>query len=279
MIFQNAVGQEYKPFNLDSGEWYCRYSTKGGMFGGPYHSNYYATDLIKFYCDGDTTINNLKFKKLMYRGYTRSQIVEQTYISGYYGAIRNDTVEKNVFFISTNYNSNYEGNGDLLYNYNLGIGDCLYDSCFSDRADTISQIDSVSYCNKYYKRYNTSSGDYIIEGIGSKYGLLPVNYLTASGGLLCYSENENKLCDDCGYLTTIDSYPEINVKIFPNPVIDKVEIISDVNIHYIEVFNLNGILLDRYNSNFDCIEFRNEGNFMILIHTDIGIITKKLIKK
>jgi hypothetical protein len=206
LTFQYGQSQVYKPFNLDSGEWYCKYSTKGGMFEGVDHENNYAIDSVKFYINGDTTINEVAFKKLMYSGYTSSQFVEQTYISGYIGALRNDTLNKQVYFIFKHYNSNYEGTGDLLYDFDLEIGDSVQISCELDEIDTISLIDSVIYCNEYYKRYNTPSGYFIIEGIGSKYGLLPVNCLTDYGWFFCYEENANELCDDCGFMTSINSY-------------------------------------------------------------------------
>jgi hypothetical protein len=82
----SAKSQEYIPFDFENGEWYCLYSTKGGMFGGE-HGTYYATDSVKFFCSGDTIINDTSYHKLYYAGNTSSQIVPKTFISGYYGAI------------------------------------------------------------------------------------------------------------------------------------------------------------------------------------------------
>ena len=279
LTFQYGQSQDYKPFNFDYGEWYCKYSPNGGMFGGGNHETYYAIDSIKFYSNGDTTINEVAFKKLMYSGYTSSQIVERTYVSGYYGAIRNDTLNKQVYFISKDYNSNYEGTGDLLYDFDLKIGDSIQISCMLDEKDTISQIDSVIYCNEYYKRYNTPTGYYIIEGIGSKNGLLPVNCMTNFGWLFCYKEKANELCNDCGFITSINSFSLDELKIFPNPTTNRVRIDSDLNIQYIQIFDINGILLERINSDFENIELRKKGVYLVQIHTDNRVITRKLIKE
>jgi hypothetical protein len=280
LTFQYGQSQEYKPFNFDSGEWCCMYDTKGGMFGDVYHGTHYAIDSIEFYCDGDTIVNAFLFKKLMYRGYTSSQIVPRTFISGYYGAIRNDTLNKKVYFISVRCDSNYAGTGDLLYDFDLNIGDSIQIiSCDLLYKETITQIDSILYCNEYYRKYNTSSGYYIVEGIGSKKGLLPVNCFTNQGMLFCYKENDNELCSDCGFMTSIDSYSVNHLKIFPNPTSYEVQIISDLHIRYVEVFDINGILLDRFNSDCEKIVLRKKGCYLIQIHTDNGIITKKQIRE
>ena len=63
IMAKNGNCQTYKPFNFDKGIWYCKYITKGGLFG-VYHGPYYATDSVKYFCNGDTTINNVMFKKL-----------------------------------------------------------------------------------------------------------------------------------------------------------------------------------------------------------------------
>ena len=92
-----ASSQNYVPFDFSSGEWFCSYFTKGGLFSQ--HGTYYASESLKFYCSGDTTINSIDFKKLYYKGTTYSQIMPLTVISGYMGAIRNDTTKKKVWFM------------------------------------------------------------------------------------------------------------------------------------------------------------------------------------
>ncbi len=274
-----AKSQDYKPFNFDSGEWYCKYSTKGGMFGGANHGTYYAIDSVKFFSNGDTLINDVTFKKLMYSGYTSSQIVERTYISGYYGAIRNDTLKKQVYFISSDYNLNYKGTGNLLYDFDLNIGDSLQINCILDEKDKISLIDSIIYCNQYHKRYNTPSGYYIIEGIGSKNGLLPVNCLTNFGWLFCYKEENNELCAGCDFITSMDTYPTNALCLYPNPTTGVVQIDSDLSIKYIDLYDITGTLIERFYYNHDILEIKKKGCYILQIHTDKAILTAKIIKE
>lgn len=273
LLSLHVMSQEYKPFNFESGEWFCVYSTKGGMFGGN-HGTHYATDSVKFYCNGDTVINDEKFKKLLYSGYTSSQIVERTSISGYYGAIRNDTLQKRVYFNSAKYNSCY-----VLYDFDLSIGDSIQVSCELDDKDAVSQIDSVLYCNQYHKRYNTPSGYFIIEGIGSKDGFISAPCPPNNGRIFCYKENGNDLCNDCGSLTSINLYTNASLNIFPNPTKGKVQISSDLKIQYIELFDINGRLVELINDDFKFIELKVKGLYLLRIHTDSGVFTRKIIKE
>ena len=58
--------QSYKPFNFEKGIWYCVYITKGGAFG-VHHGTYYARDSVKFFCKGDTIINDVLLKNYSMR--------------------------------------------------------------------------------------------------------------------------------------------------------------------------------------------------------------------
>ena len=70
LIIVVTKSQEYTPFNFDNGEWVCEYDVKVGLFGGPYCV--YQVDSVKFFCNGDTIINDTSFKKLYYKGYTHN---------------------------------------------------------------------------------------------------------------------------------------------------------------------------------------------------------------
>ena len=96
--------QNYKPFDFVNGNWICYYNTKGGVFYST--GNIYVDEKVKFFCPGDTTITGTVFKKLYYSGYAKPSGSQSISISGYYGAIRNDTVNKRVWIIykNTTYN-------------------------------------------------------------------------------------------------------------------------------------------------------------------------------
>lgn len=158
-----VFSQDYKPFNFYDGQWVCGYDTKGGKFSN-YEQNHYIREEVKFYCQGDTVINDTLFHKLYYEGVARYPEWARRNLSGYYGIIRNDTLKRQVWF-----------NSQLLYDFNLQVGDSLFFGC--DSPEPIESIDSVLYCDKWHRRYNYTNrnGDklYVIEGVGSIFGLIP----------------------------------------------------------------------------------------------------------
>jgi hypothetical protein len=87
--------QKYIPFDLVHGEWICGYFTKGGFFDS--YGNDYVREEVKYYCQGDTLINDTIYKKLFYIGYASPTMTPEKNISGYFGAIRNDTAKKQVW--------------------------------------------------------------------------------------------------------------------------------------------------------------------------------------
>lgn len=202
--------QEYHPFNFNDGQWVCGYDTKGGHFSN-YEHNYYIKEEVKFYCDGDTIINDTLFYKLFYEGTARYPDWAKRKLSGYYGEIRNDTLNRQVWL------------GDfLLYDFNLQIGDSVFYGC--DRPQPIESIDSVLYCNQWHNRYNytNDNGDnlYVIEGIGSIFGLIPRNCATNLSWLTCYGETGHVSCDTCSTPTYVYNIAFKDIKIYPVPASD-----------------------------------------------------------
>lgn len=272
--FNSLNAQEYKPFNFDSGSWCCAYVVKGGEFHTPGidHGTYYATDSVRFYCNGDTLINAQTYKKLMYVGNTRSQIVPLTPISGYYGAIRNDIPNKRVYFGQNSGES-------VLYDFNLNIGDSiLVGSLGGNDKEPISSIDSVLICNEYHTRYNTASGYTLTEGIGSKNGLIPVKFATNLGRNFGYSESGSVPCNECDFTASLDAYSLSRLTVFPNPTNESVQITSDLNIRAIELYDLNGALVERMDSYKGPIELRKKGFYVLKVYTDSEVFIRKVMR-
>lgn len=265
--------QEYEPFNFDYGSWCCGYMVKGGMFGDVDHQNYYASDSIRFYCSGDTLINAEAYKKLMYVGNTSSQIVPLTPISGYYGAVRNDTPNKRVYFVPKNSTS-----GGLLYDFNLHLGDSILVSNELTDKEPVSLIDSVLYCNEYHRRYSTASGYTLIEGIGSQNGMIPVKFATNFGWTFGYGESGSLPCNECDFTASLDSYSLRLLNVFPNPAKGSVQITSDLNIRSIELYDLNGTLIEQIAGYKGPIELREKGFYVLKVYTDSDVFIRKLIR-
>ncbi|MBW6535822.1 MAG: T9SS type A sorting domain-containing protein [Mariniphaga sp.] len=286
MTLQFVQSQEYKPFDLDNGEWYCRYVTKGGMFGGG-HDTYYATDTVKFFCSGDTIINDTLYKKLYYEGYTSSQIVPRTYISGYLGAIRNDTVSKRVWLYDSFYS--LTSSSYIIYDFNLIQGDSICNDVLFPMPITfyfcgkVESIDSVNYCNKYFRRYNTESNQSIIEGIGSDKGLLPIGSGLWNSNLLCYREKNNSNCESCDIISTnIANLPinENTINVYQET--NQLHISSEHLMESIDLVDLSGRYIIRLHSikrNSTDLFIAQKGIYILRVKIDDKILSRKIILK
>lgn len=266
-----SLQAQYQPFDLDSGRWYAFYSTKGGRFGGGHVSSNYVRDSVKFYCEGDTIINAITYKKLMYVGNTESQTVPLSPISGYYGAIRNDVPNKKVYFVTLN------GTEFTLYNFNLNIGDTIPETVIFSNPEPVSHIDSVLYCSAYHKRYHTASGYYVIEGVGSEHGMFPVKWATSYGWLMCYQEFGNGACVDCNIPLSLDSHEQHKLTVFPNPATASVQIESTQPVRSVDVFDLKGKLVEHVEHWQGAIDLKNQGSYILKITTNSGIFVRKLV--
>jgi hypothetical protein len=262
----NLGSQDYIPFDLENGEWFCYYSIKGGFFGG-HGSTAYSSDKLKFYCKGDTIINDTVFKKMYYAGHTSSVDNPKNYVSGYLGAIRNDTVNKKVWY-----------NDNLLYDFNVQVGDTLHFGCHFYIVDS---YDSISYCNKYHKRYKIINFDnqtrHLIEGIGLDAGLIPRECMTNIGSLLCYQEVNNELCIECENFTSIEDFNYELVVIYPNPTNGVISIVAPEQVSLVEIFDLNGRLLKTITDDFTQIQLEGKGLFILKIELPNKTIWRKVI--
>lgn len=274
-------GQEYIPFNFDDGEWYCRYFTKGGMFGGGHGINY-ATDSVKFFCSGDTIVNDTLYKRLYYMGYTSSEMVAKKYISGYYGAIRNDTLKKQVWF-----NNGY--GSFLIYDFNIVNGDSMCNTSIYPLPATfyfcgkIESIYSLKYCNKYFRKYNLEYDQSIIEGIGSDKGLFPVKSAPWYSDLLCYMEKSNNDCEECNMNFTTGINYTLNDNIFNiNQIDNNLQIYSDYIIESVELVDLSGrhiLKADGLGCNSTNIYVTQKGIYIIKVKVDNKILSRKIVVK
>lgn len=151
---------QYIPIPTDSTafwkvEWYDY------QFCGPIQPN----ASFRTYFSGDTIINGLTYAKAYNVGYS------QCFPLGYAGALRNDSINRKVYFVEVD-----STNEKLLYDFNLSIGDSIpqlnpYTVIY------VTSIDSILINGTYLRRFafsyiGGSNGSYIIEGIGSMTGLI-----------------------------------------------------------------------------------------------------------
>jgi len=203
------------------------------------------------FLSGDTIINNVNYIKI---SASNAELISgdmeccSTCIkTGYRGAFRQDSSERKVYFVPEN-----ETTEQLLYDFNLQINNSS-PPYFNDPSATVLSVDSIIIDGEYRRRIknNFTYNVYIIEGIGSTYGLIEYNpgevHDLYSISLLCFIHNDVIIypedVDECFLITDIKSEMIKNdpIKIYPNPFSDFIIIeTQDVKLKNVEIFDLNG---------------------------------------
>ena len=239
----------YHPFPDSASVWNIHY-------GAYCFSNGTGNADYSIVISGDTLISSQTYHKLI------TQYVQDfstgtcgpTGILGYRGAIRQDKINKKVFFVPPS-NSTVQ----LLYDFNMQVGDTvkgyIEGATLSGIPDIVQSIDSVLVGSNYHKRWKTNSiyGVSFIEGIGSTYGLIersPGNVTDQAGYLImCFKQNGITLypstATNCDILTSVNSIEKnLNqIKIFPNPTIGKFAIKNEgvaIERCEVEIYNVLG---------------------------------------
>lgn len=192
------------------------------------------------------------------------------------GAIRNDSINKKVFYYD--YNLNID---TLLYDFNLSIGDTLKESYTHSLNDTLI-VDSIDFINlngNNHKIYFLKWPSYpfkihysIIEGIGSTYGLFEKmfgqkwhfnnnigdtlycfkylqNYSVYDHGMLHY----NQPVSTCELVNNIsDNYPQKEIiNLYPNPLTENSKLhfnYKNFNKKHITIYNICGQVVKEYST-------------------------------
>ena len=185
-----------------------------------------------YFVNGDTTINNLVYKKIFRSGtgYIWSQQAPpnpcNTGNFSYVETIPSfylRSAGKKMFI----YDPGNSGDS-LLYDFDLNVGDTLPLTYNNFQSDTwISSIDSISTPYGYRKRFSLTGGSwaqYLIEGIGHSKGLVEPLFVPLECGfdLICFSLNDTAYFPATGptcFLAVGESEaPAIeSAELFPNP--------------------------------------------------------------
>lgn len=214
----HAQTNVYHPFpdsaatwNIHFG-WYC-------FMNGTGDENYSIT------ISGDTLISSQTYHKLT-TPYVESFSTGTCggISTGYKGAIREDTLNRKVFFIPPT-----DTTEQLLYDFTMQVGDTVKGYIETFNVDIVQSIDSVLVGNNYRKRWSINPSYQIdfIEGIGSTYGLIefsPGFTDAAFFSITCFQQNGQTLYPDtitnCQLIMTsvnsIESYSTL-ANISPNP--------------------------------------------------------------
>ena len=222
VISANAQTSVYHPFPENNATWNIGCDQGMCAFGGFINEEYSIT------MAGDTTINNQVYHKLAtpFVEVNLSGNCTQLHFAAYRGAIRQDESLRKVFYMPPAATTD-----QLLYDFTLEVGDTVsgYLQGFLEPADTVVAIDSVLVGDNYRKRWliNPCYEIYLIEGIGSTFGLLE-----PSPGCMTDMDYYSMNCcslegqaiypsglTECKLITGIANNPDFSnqVHVYPNP--------------------------------------------------------------
>jgi len=270
-----------------------------------------------YWLDGDTVVNGLTYHKLFFysiNNYTTSNPCthwSQSFItSGYRGALRNDSVNRLVYFLKSGRISD-----TLLYDFNYSVGDTVHANYkgVPDTTGTIGaqmlvvKIDSSLLGGIYRRRYSILPADVnlrfrcnfydtlrLIEGIGSNQSLLGdydiCDPLQGESILHCFKVNGQIIynipqTNKCQLITTINKTKrDLDIVIIsPNPTKGIVNIESVNEIESVELYEFSGRLLSSHTS-FNKTIILNLSNYqsgIYLVNLQLKngeMFTKKVIK-
>jgi hypothetical protein len=278
----NGQTSVYHPFPDSAAVWNINYYADCWIFGTAY-ANYSIT------ISGDTLINSQTYHKLItpyiLGGYTGSCGIAP--FAGYRGAIRQDIPDKKVFYVPPT-----DSIEELLYDFNMELGDPVPGYINMYNTNTVQDIDSVLVGGSYRKRWQVSQqySIYFIEGIGSTYGLLEFSPpATDHPGytITCFQQDGQSLYPEntanCELITTLFDYDIVDeIKIFPNPSKGSFKIdIGNYEVKEIELKDLFGKTIQkpfiRTAANFELDNIQRGVYILTIIKQDNTRITRKLI--
>lgn len=289
-LFLVGYSQAYTPFPENKGFWKVGHHGLQLIPGAP------SSDLegySQYTMDGDTLIGFKSYKKIssVHESFNWSNVgpppldpfpLSYYFFEEYVGGIRNDTPSKQVYFMPKD-----SVNEVLLYDFNLSLGDTLplsfiYDGSFPV---IINVIDSINSNGQFFKRYHLQGagwglGDYLIEGIGSTFGLLsPIEtFFEHSNDLVCFKYNDTIIefkgtssyysCDVITGLNPIKTTQSLDFNIIPNPTTGVLYINNNnIQVTSIDVLDITGKTVQ---------SFLNTKKMIDLSHLQSGIYFLKI---
>lgn|GEM_PF-4627515 len=312
-IFTRVIGQTYVPMPMANCYWQMS-DNKSCYWADNNPQNTGSSFIYKVYPNNDTIIGSTTYVKFY------SDIITNTIsgscfytgggASGYWGAVRQDTLGRKIFFISPNQTSEV-----LLYNFNYNVGDSVKTKLGTinppppgmDKYRIITSIVNQSFsdgiCRRvfYLKPYvfnNISFYSYFIEGIGNNSGLNwqiqgniggnpPHDYTNETwnsqltiNNLAIIQTTPNNCPQDVGLK---NNFINKNLHIYPNPAHSEITLeISGSSNHDFEImiFDILGNEISKTQANVINISELLEGVYFIkYVDKFTGqIITSKFVK-
>jgi hypothetical protein len=98
------------------------------------------------------------------------------------------------------------------------------------------------------------------------------------GNSLNFGKIENYYFQNTLSISEVESKQE-TVNVFPNPASEFIQLESTANIIDVQLFNMNGQLLIRQNSNEIDLSRLESGTYLLIGQTDLGSFSKKIVKE
>lgn len=269
----------------------------------------------KFTFLGDTIINDSAYAKLFYHNFIQEFTPDSL---EYVAALREDTINKKVYFVWKDYNTEV-----LLYDFSLNVGDTFHAQYpeFSFSGPTyfvhsinpryldVSRVTDSIIEGKSRKvlvmanHYSYDIEDYFIEGIGSRYGIIYAGYELEMDReypfLLCLHENNTLVYqeedpysisqeDPCYSIPTTSVDESINnnleLTISSTLIDEKLSILSNAPLNEITILNLNGRNVYQYRSSENITQLSinvahwDSGLYIVRAGNSQHFVSKKIVK-
>ena len=241
--------------------------------------------------EGDTIINGINYKKMWYTNQDPS-IADWT-LEKY---IREDSTQKV-------YQLNASNEERIIYDFGLSVGDTIVSNVSPEQNSIVTALDSIELNDATKRKRLTITSLYCadwnieefwIEGIGGRnYAFYYVDVFcqTDTGlSLRCFSNNGNFLygsadSNNCFIPTSINELEQTNIKIFPNPTQDILNLEYDetLEIEQLKIFDFQGQMIRslQVENDFSQISIADfpKGVYYLKIETARSeFIVKKFIK-
>ncbi|MBN2166754.1 MAG: T9SS type A sorting domain-containing protein [Marinilabiliaceae bacterium] len=267
-VLSQLFAQEYE---------YVPFPDSGAVWSEMYTSDETMVVYERFTLSGeDTIINDIYYKKL-YIFYDKTFDKKKAKCIG---GIREDE-NKRIYFKGDTVIHNDKPlwlaepplDEMLLYDFSLEIGDTIKNGNSHDEI-VVMDIDTILFGNTLRKVFKLSHHVEWIEGIGNTRGLLYSSGDIAIGGsngyLICFIQNDivlyhNDYYDDCFPSTLNADIKQINPEILvcSNPLEQQIQFKwCNCIINRIEIFDVQGVLIDVINVSNDSTEVNYPTNRM-----------------
>ncbi len=284
------------PFIDSTSEWYTQAEFLYGE--GPHCNQSFAVEKSSFtyFIKGDTSIALKKYYKLYSERTNLNYCLNNPAIQWGNSStqfVRYIREENHKIYTYEEFN----GIDLLLHSYdNIGIGDSIYYHCL------VASIDTLFLLHQPYLKYNCAcSSDFLIQAIGSKEDLFSnpdCGGIGIEGNVknMCYRKNgfvikvdPNSNCISTGdssiYVSTKNITKTLNNKIYPNPIIDvlNIELPENLSGSY-TLYSLDGkhVLSEHLlNCNKLTVDFSNflTGMYFLMLQSENGQLSYHRIIK